>query len=318
MRKYQRGVTLLETILVVAILGGVLAYSGTLLMKSVKINQLEKAAEKIVQLQKVIKEYSTTVYLSKDGAASVPNPLLISSSIADEVMRDDLLWLKSNNCKIPGVISDDVDRTYLTCEYNPNAIDLEYISTNFEFVEYKNASYIDAKRFATTATSLYVGQTKNAEGFLSIVSRIDDVKNEDGYRLSSERVSLGLFRKAGGIYTLEPSKPLIKLSDFVGNDVSIISDYVRDVDQGGYYPGFYINSFYNEEISLKRDGSIPLQKERRLCWDSERGTIESCLSSITEENGGKHYNYIVAENSGFIYGQDKKKNADRVITKNIH
>ncbi|EGU47859.1 toxin coregulated pilus biosynthesis protein TcpB, partial [Vibrio ichthyoenteri ATCC 700023] len=62
MKARQRGATLLEAILAVAVIGWVLAYSGAQLIRTAKEKQLEKAAGKVVELQYVIKQYMTDVY----------------------------------------------------------------------------------------------------------------------------------------------------------------------------------------------------------------------------------------------------------------
>ncbi len=313
MPKNQRGVSLLEVVLVIAILGIGLAYGGALLLKHVQQREVEKIASEIVYLQSQIKKVSQAVYLRvKQPNGMIQrqvNPLLIDPLVGWVKLDGDLHWMKKDTCVSPGgvkgLIPDNAEETFIGCSFSPNKMGLHFDGTHAEFVKYNNISFVQAKRFIKNAWSSYINASnKSIEDFLNIVTEIRNIKREDNFFIEEKNIQLAIFEKSGSGFNKIPGSE-IALSELTGPNLDRISDYAQRVTAGGNYAGFYITSVYDGDIFIKRDGSIPMAEDASLCWDSKSGVGKPCIRASTDATDPKGDLFVVE--SGLAYGTGKKR-----------
>lgn len=311
----QRGVSLLETILAAAILGWVLAYAGAQFLIQVKRQEVNNAAAKIVTLQAEIKAMSQSVYLRVEDEvtgteSTVVNPLLKSTTIGFQPFDQNLAWMKKDNCKLSagvvGSIPKNAIRTFIPCTYNPDVLNLKYLSTYIEFVNYSNLNFPRAKRYAKTAWSVYVHDSNTSiDDFIDVITEIKNVRNNEGYKPLTEMIYVAEFRKTETSWENIPATE-ISLDDLINsNDLTVFENYITRVTSGGNYPGMYINSMYESDISLKRDGSVPLAENASLCWDNRSGVGRPCIRAYTDATDSKKDTIVVE--SQLAFGPGKKK-----------
>ncbi len=315
MFKKQHGISLLESILAAAILGWVLAYAGTQFLIQVKRQEVNKAAAKIVNLQSEIKEMSQSIYLRiaddvTGTESTVVNPLLKATTVGWVPFDSDLAWIKKDNCELSngvvGSIPSTAVRTFLPCAYNPDVLSLTYISTHFEFVNYNNLNYPQAKRYVKTAWSSYVHTSNNViDDFIDVITEIKNVTDSEGYKTLIERIYVAEFRKIGTTWESIPNTE-ISLEELINsNDLTVFENYINRVTNGTNYPGMFINSFYENDISFRRDGSIPMAVDSSICWDNRSGTGRPCIRAYTDPVDGSKDTIVVE--SELAYGAGKKK-----------
>lgn len=315
MFKKQRGISLLESILAAAILGWVLAYAGTQFLIQIKRQEVDKAAAKIVNLQSEIKQMSQSIYLRiKDEVtgteSTVVNPILKATIIGWVPFDSDLAWIKKDNCELSGgvvgSIPSEAVRTFVPCAYNPDVLSLKYLSTYFEFVNYNNLNYPQAKRYVKTAWSSYVHTSNNMiDDFIDVITEIQNVTDSDGYKALNERIYVAEFRKTDTSWENIPGTE-IALDELINsNDLTVFENYITRVTNGTNYPGMHINSFYENDVSFRRDGSIPMAVDSSICWDNRSGTGRPCIRAYTDPTDGKKDTIVVE--SELAFGAGKKK-----------
>ncbi|AAW87944.1 toxin coregulated pilus biosynthesis protein TcpB [Aliivibrio fischeri ES114] len=313
MLKQQRGATLLEAVLAAAIIGWGLAFAGAQLIKSAKNKQIDKNASKLINFQYEVKQLASTVYFNViapgSGASSKKvNPLLVSSSTGKFMYEKDLRWMKQTDCELLGGISGQIpvgiSRPFVDCDYSPDFFGVEYIGTEFTFVPYNLIKYPSAKRFITSAQSYYVNKSNvEVEDILSIISKLSDQKRDDGFSVSDNDIIISKFVKLDDVNYREVPDTAKSWAELIDN-ISLLDSFIKEVTSGDNYLGFRIKSFYNEDIYLKRDGSIPMSGKAKLCWDGYSGKEGPCLSASSESDGTR--NYLIAD-GGFAFGEKIKR-----------
>ncbi len=313
MHKNQRGVSLLEVVLVIAILGIGLAYGGALLLKHVQQREVEKIASEIVYLQSQIKKVSQAVYFrvkQPNGLINRQvNPLLIDPLVGWVKLDNDLHWMKKDICVSPsgvkGLVPQNAEEDFVGCSFSPNKMGLEFDGTQVEFVKYNNISFVQAKRFIKNAWSTYINASnKSIEDFLNIVTEIRNVKREDNFFIDENNIQLAIFEKyESGFNKIQGTE--IALSELTGTNLDRVKEYAENVTKSGNYAGFYITSVYDGDIFIKRDGSIPMAEDASLCWDSKSGVGKPCIRASTDPTDPNSDLFIVE--SGLAYGVGKKR-----------
>ncbi|MGL4381135.1 MAG: type II secretion system protein [Vibrio sp.] len=290
--KSQKGVTLLEVIIATAILGMLVSYAGSQVFKLVKNNHYSSSADKIVSFQNKIKQYSTETIIETNTGDFVANKLLTETTTGI-VKYNDLLWIKGEHCK-PSGIAPDAKNPIIGCDYDANLNGIEYVGTTFDFVElglnYLASTNVDEyrriKRYPKSSTSEYVSVTNlDSEDFLGVISRLASSKRDDGYRLDPEQIVILYYTFSGGRYVADESKTWTFTS--LINDINLYNTIIVSKPRDSYL-GVKVSSFYNSDVFLKRDGSIPISQEGSLCWDGKSGIPAVCLSSITSDDGDKY------------------------------
>lgn len=309
----QRGATLLEAILVAAIMGWVLAYAGTQLKKYALNQQIGKSTRMIVHINNEIKDYVKTYHLpvtspDANGNNYVVNPLLTQSGAKTYWHSGNLYWMKSESCASKGLIPANVRRVYFPCEYSTGLFGLILGGVYFEFIRYSNLAFPNIHRYPRNGWSLYVNESNKEIGdFFSIATRISDVYLGDGKFITEERISIGEYTpSSSGIWTevAGTSKPL---TDLIGGDLVELNDYIKRVTSNGNYAGMKVPIIYEndpEEIYLKADGTIAVGLNDSLCWNSNTGNKKPCIRAVTD-NMDKA-NSLVVE-GGLAFGSDKKR-----------
>ncbi|EGU34485.1 toxin co-regulated pilus biosynthesis protein B [Vibrio sp. N418] len=311
MKAKQRGATLLEAILAVAVIGWVLAYSGAQLIRTAKEKELEKAAGKVVELQYVIKQYMTDIYLLTDKDApldKVVNPILEIDELGPDIqLSNKLEWLKNASCKFTdgssGDIPSDVLRRYLNCNYSADVFSLNYLGSSFDFKRYDNITYPKAKRIAIDGSSVYVANSANFQDFYSVVGKLTNIEEDDGYKITEDNIEIGEISVSGEKYRWVGERKT--LSEFLSNDIEEIDAFIKKIETSANKVGLKIRIYYENDISLKRDGSIPIAIGASLCWDSASSSSRPCIS-LNSSKDEPNKDHIVID-SGLVFGKDKKR-----------
>lgn len=309
MLRYQRGATLLEAILVSAIMGWVLAYVGTQL-KSYAINeQLDKTAVSIIHFNSELKAFLNEMYLKLDvvdavtNKDTIPNPLFTSTTVGKQHIGKDLKWIKSTACSPAGTLSENVSRVFVSCGYEAELYGIQYNGIYLDYEAYHHLTNPLIKRFPTSAWMLYVNEdNKSINDFISIVSRLPNVKRDDGTFISEDKIRIAEFTRPSKTRLVLVEGSGMPLSRLLSPNIDVLDDYIKKVTSGKNYAGVYIpivNNNEPDEIYLMADGSIPVDLDKSICWDSKTGNKKSCIRSISDDTD--RANFLVVE-GGFMYG----------------
>ncbi len=318
MLNYQRGATLLEAILAAAIMGWVLSYIGTQL-KIYAINQkTEETVNNILKLVLTSEDYLLTYHLkvdplTSDGKDYVPNPSLMLTGLGFNITKN-IRWLKKESCNPKGIIPDNVVKTYLPCNFNNHEMfDLIFIGFNLEYVTYSNVMYPRVIRYIKNGSIQYVSDSnKNTDNFFRVVNALSKAKKDGEFKIDENQIILSKYKKSGSSYTLEAGSN-IPLTSLMGPDnLDSLSRYIKSVTSGNVYAAVdvpVISENKPKEIYLKNDGSILMEKDKALCWESRTGVKKPCLRSVSDKDN--YANFLIAE-GGFAFGEEKKRTSVEV------
>lgn len=313
----QRGATLLEAILAAAIMGWVLAYVGTQLKVYALNQQINKSARKLIHVNNEVKSYITEFHLPADTPDAsennyVVNPLLSQKSLGGYWHSGSLYWMKSIACRDQnGILPTNIKRTYFSCNFESSSFSLDLISIYIVFDSYNSLSFPKIHRYTKNAWAVYANTSNKEIGdFFSILNKISNLENNDGVVIDEDKIIV--FEAKVNRVDVEQNLTMIKgtdhpLSYYTGGNIDAMQDFIKSTTSGRNYAAAYIPIITNNlpnQIFLKADGTISIDIDASLCWDSVTGEKKPCIRAIT--NREKKANYLIAE-SGFAFGTDKKR-----------
>ncbi|WP_157490751.1 hypothetical protein [Enterovibrio coralii] len=268
---------------------------------------MEKSAVKVVELQKTIMQYISQVYLTtdKEGVGEkVVNPLLASSVVGKNIRQaPDLEWMKSSSCSVPGVVPADVKRKYVDCSYKPDTFSLTYQGSWFDFVAYNNLAFPRAKRIAVNGYSIYSFRGHEFENAYDVISKIPNINSVDGFRLANTDIEIGEMEITGDTITRIGEWKTI--SNVLTTNLDEVNSFIEKMKASDKTIGAKVKIFYDSEVTLKRDGSVPLALNAPMCWDSANDESRPCIR-LKSKRGFPKQDYLVVD-SGFAFGVEKKR-----------
>lgn len=312
MLRYQRGATLLEAILVSAIMGWVLAYVGTQLKRYAIDKEIDNAVAKIIHINNVSKSYflAHKLMINSEGDTPeyIPNPLLIQTAVGKILEKDQLKWMELKSCSPPGLIPNNVRVVYFPCNYKADLFSLKMLGINIEYHKFKSVVYPRSKRYVRNASSIFINESNNEIGdFFSIATRISSFKRIDGTLLDDSQIIINEYSKSGrDVFTLV-SDTAHPLSDYTEGNISELNKYIKRVTSNGNYAAMTIPIIYENdpsEIYLRTDGLSSMQLNSKLCWDSQTGNKKACIRAVTDDEDRS--NFLVVE-GGLLFGRENKK-----------
>ncbi len=312
MRNRQSGVTLLEVILATAIMGWFFSYVGSQLKIYALNRQIDATANNIINLVISSKTFLSTYHLKTEtldsnGKDYIPNPLLLPSTLERQYFPPSLNWMKKTGCSPPGSLPDNLEINYLSCNYNSDVSDMKFIGFHIEFNKYNNVMYPKIKRYIKNANFRYISESNQDFGyFMKLLTRISNIKRDGEFPINYDQFIVAKYSKCGNHFCIKPDSG-IPLSTLLGPDITVLNNYIDSVTSGTDYSGFDISVLHQNkpiETYLKRDGSVSIDGNKSLCWNSVTGNKNPCLR--TTSNDSENTKYIIAE-GGFASGLDKKK-----------
>ena len=312
MRNRQHGATLLEVILATAIMGWFFSYVGSQLKIYALNRQIDATANNIINLVISSKTFLSTYHLKTEtldsnGKDYIPNPLLLPSTLESQHFPPSLNWMKKTGCTPPGSLPDNLEINYLSCNYNSDVSDMKFIGFHIDFNKYNNVMYPKIKRYIKNAGFRYVSESNQDFGyFMKLLTRISNIKRDGEFPINYDQFIVSKYSKCGNHFCIKPNTG-IPLSTLLGPDITVLNNYIDSVTSETDYSGFDISVLHQNkpiETYLKRDGSVSIEEDKSLCWNSVTQNKKTCLRAVSNEL--KTQKFLLAE-SDFAAGANKKK-----------
>ncbi len=204
------GVTLMEAILVSAIMGVLMAYIGDIILKQSKENVFKTSAVKVIVLQKALRKYASDIQWNLSPDASTGSKFMINPFLTADLPASGKVWinfedlekkLKNANCGAGNEIPADVIDRYLECSFKSDIYPVNALGAFVHFQAYKNISYPTVKRKISQFEVLYdISNKPLYADFFRLIETVTNQVLEDGYNISADDLELTLAN-----YTAPPS-----------------------------------------------------------------------------------------------------------------
>lgn len=290
MRCKQKGATLLEAILVAAVMGMVLSYSGRLMLKEAERKSTLKAANQIINMQYIVDQYTKDIIWNTelvDGKNTMVNPVFESTSTQQTWYYNESIY-RNKSCGSQNSIPEKVTDIYLTCTQTLDIYPLQYIGVSVSFEPYTNLKYPTAKRQISKERVVYASTWRGELGpGLNIVSELSAMANSRGINITDDDIVMRKFTNSSSNFAVNKYVELewnMPFGTFISNPDNIEA-YVADLKANNRIFGFSIETVNRLDDNLKVDGSAPLEYGAKLCWDSRSGTNRPCFGTVTHGEG---------------------------------
>lgn len=308
MRLNQKGATLLEAILAAAVMGMVMAYSGTIILKEAERKATIKAANEIINMQLITHKYTQDMIWETTDSANknIVNPIFEQTAVG-KAYYSGIGKYKNQDCNSSYGIPDNVVNEYMSCGYNVDAFPIQYVGVNAFFSTYTNLRYPTIKRRVDKIDVVYASVERGeVESGLRIVAEISQLASLRGVDISDTQIFIKKFRndRLPNVGSYQDVGFTMNYQDFISDPENIV-DYEEDLKSKDYVFGFQI---VNDDVlndSLKADGSIPMNYEGKLCWDARDNLSRPCITTVTHHNHAKDKDTFLF-NSGVTYRTNKK------------
>ncbi|MGL5334827.1 MAG: pilus assembly FimT family protein, partial [Enterovibrio sp.] len=322
----QRGVTLLEAILAAAILGWVMAYAGTQLMRYAEMKVLDSTAKTMIEDLKWARDFLEM----QKYPLTQPNPtgkthqvgLFYRHSVTykfdDPVLgphdryyiNDQLIPMKSKNCPEGGDLSPYIENGLNIANCGDSGFKglINFTGIYVYLKKYNNLATPDIISSPFFFDTYYLANNVNDfDDTLSIATRLSKIKRDDGFEIFDKNIYLTIYDKNTLGYVPDTTT-WISLEDVLSNDLTVLQTFKTRVDNSAKRFGILIRTRLNESsIYLKRDGSITMEQDKSLCWSTENNNLMPCISSFSSTDKPELVNSIVVDAPNFLYGKDVKR-----------
>ncbi len=311
------GATLMEAILVAAIMGALMAYIGDMILKHSKENVLRKGSVKVIILQKALRKYASDVQWNLSSDASTGSKHMINPFLIEEPPEAGKVWinfadlekkLKNVNCGAEFEIPADVIDNYLECNFNGDIYPVEALGAFVYFKPYKNISYPTVKRKISKTEMLYdIGDKLFHAEYFKLIEMVTNQVADDGYQISADNLDLTVVNEKNIIDRTND----ISYTAFMSKTPLEINEYIQSIKESSD-KNFAFLTEDNADLSenLKSDGSVTVNKGKALCWDTDSSTSVPCIrvvpdSVITDKE-------FFVTNTDMVFGGDKLKTAPKI------
>lgn len=308
------GATLLEAIIVSALMGWLMAYLGQLVFREVQNDLINKSAFKIVNFQRTLQSFSDDFIWNtnadlNNGRSTMINPLFENQSL-DPVffpMKSLPDTLKNRICG-QGTIPEFVSDVFLLCTFSHNLYPVDLQGGDFYFESYNNLLYPSVKRVVSqTKTTFTMPPERSTQEFFSFVDEIVNIKMDDGYTVSEDRIELlGIDSQGSPVNSTK-----VFYTDFASYSPEEASRYIDSIASNGYQFSISIYNFRSRHTDvLKADGTVPVAVGKSLCWNTQSSTAMPCIRASSDPADQKKEFLVM--NAGLAYGRDKKRSPPQV------
>ncbi len=301
MRCKQKGATLLEMILVAAVMGMIFSYTGRLMLQEAEKKSTIKAANQIINMQYIVDKYTKDIIWNTDlvnGKDTMVNPLFESTSL-QQAWYYDVTLFKNKSCSSANQIPEIVTDVYLTCTQTLDIYPLQYVGVSVAFESYTNLKYPTVKRQISKERLVYASTSRGEMGpGLNIVAELSAMANSRGINITDDDIVIRKFTNSSSSFAINKYVELdwnMPYGTFISNPDNIDA-YIKDLQANNRIFGFSIETENRLDDNLKVDGSAPLEYGAKLCWDSRSGENRPCFGTVTHSAG-------LTERDTFLFDQ---------------
>ena len=269
------GATLLEAILVSAIMGWLMAYLGQLVFREVQNDLIDKSAFKIVNFQRTLQSFSDDFIWNtnadlNNGRSTMINPLFENQSLDPVFLPVKGLpdTMKNSICG-QGTIPEFVSDVFLLCSFSNNLYPVDLLGGDFYFESYNNLLYPSVKRVVSqTKTTFAMPLERSTQEFFSLL-----MKSSTSKWMMDTRYLRIAFNSLVRIPKVCPSIQPKFLHGFRCLHSRETSTYIDSIASNGYQFSISIHNFRTRHTDiLKADGTVPIAVGKSLCWNTESST----------------------------------------------